>query len=67
MARQALATAPAEVPAPTDAGALRPVLELANISLSFGGLAALRDVDPDVAEGEIRAVIGPNGSASIRW
>ncbi|WP_183245464.1 ABC transporter ATP-binding protein [Bradyrhizobium sp. cir1] len=40
----------------------RPVLGLANISLTFGGVAALRDVDLDVAQGEIRAVIGPNGA-----
>lgn len=40
----------------------RPVLGLANISLTFGGVAALRDVDLHVAEGEIRAVIGPNGA-----
>ncbi|MGV7215759.1 ABC transporter ATP-binding protein [Bradyrhizobium sp. UFLA05-112] len=40
----------------------RPVLGLANISLSFGGAVALRDVDLQVARGEIRAVIGPNGA-----
>jgi branched-chain amino acid transport system ATP-binding protein len=40
----------------------RPVLGLANISLTFGGVTALRGVDLDVAEGEIRAVIGPNGA-----
>jgi branched-chain amino acid transport system ATP-binding protein len=42
--------------------AARPVLALAGISLGFGGVAALRDVDLDVAPGEIRAVIGPNGA-----
>lgn len=40
----------------------RPVLGLSNISLSFGGVAALRDVDLQVARGEILAVIGPNGA-----
>ncbi|MCK1727849.1 ABC transporter ATP-binding protein [Bradyrhizobium sp. 142] len=40
----------------------REVLRLANISLTFGGVAALRDVDLEVAQGEIRAVIGPNGA-----
>ncbi|WP_404558851.1 ABC transporter ATP-binding protein [Bradyrhizobium niftali] len=40
----------------------RPVLGLANISLTFGGVAALRDVDLEVAQGEIRAIIGPNGA-----
>jgi branched-chain amino acid transport system ATP-binding protein len=61
-ARQVLAAEPADVPAHAASGAPRPVLRLAKISLSFGGLAALRDVDLDVAEGEIRAVIGPNGA-----
>jgi branched-chain amino acid transport system ATP-binding protein len=42
--------------------AVRPVLALADISLTFGGVAALRDVDLEVAPGEIRAVIGPNGA-----
>ncbi|MGY3622186.1 ABC-type branched-subunit amino acid transport system ATPase component [Bradyrhizobium sp. USDA 10063] len=41
---------------------VRPALGLSNISLTFGGIAALRDIDLDVAEGEIRAVIGPNGA-----
>ncbi|WP_409411128.1 ABC transporter ATP-binding protein [Bradyrhizobium sp. CIR3A] len=39
-----------------------PILGLTNISLTFGGVAALRDVDLDVAQGEIRAIIGPNGA-----
>ncbi|WP_257168318.1 ABC transporter ATP-binding protein [Bradyrhizobium sp. SRS-191] len=61
-ARQVLAEEPPAAPARSDAGGPQAVLRLANISLSFGGLAALRDVDLDVAEGEIRAVIGPNGA-----
>jgi len=51
---QRLARAAAQVPVP--------VLALENISLNFGGVAALRDVNLRVAEGEIRAVIGPNGA-----
>ncbi len=40
----------------------RPVLEIQNVSLSFGGVAALRDVSLDVHAGEIFALIGPNGA-----
>src|SRR5262245_32337872 len=38
------------------------VLDLKNISLSFGGGKALSDVSFDVREHEIRAIIGPNGA-----
>ena len=41
------------------AGAL---LSVANVSKSFGGVAAVRDVSIDLARGEIRGLIGPNGS-----
>lgn len=41
---------------------VRPVLGLTNISLSFGGVAALRHIDLQVARREIRGVIGPNGA-----
>jgi ABC-type branched-subunit amino acid transport system ATPase component len=37
-------------------------LRLRDVGKRFGGLAALRDVDLDVARGEICAVIGPNGA-----
>ncbi|MEO5614322.1 MAG: ATP-binding cassette domain-containing protein, partial [Cypionkella sp.] len=37
-------------------------LALSRISLSFGGIYALREVSFQVAPGEIRAVIGPNGA-----
>ncbi|MCA9951299.1 MAG: ABC transporter ATP-binding protein [Anaerolineales bacterium] len=38
------------------------LLTIENISLSFGGNAALSDVSFDVRQGEIRAIIGPNGA-----
>jgi len=38
------------------------VLELDNISLSFGGVKALTAVSFNVREHEIRAIIGPNGA-----
>ena len=39
-----------------------PLLELRNVSLSFGGLRVLDALDLHVDEGEIVSVIGPNGA-----
>ncbi|MCC7715045.1 ABC transporter ATP-binding protein [Janthinobacterium lividum] len=38
------------------------ILDLKNISLSFGGVKALTDISFDVKQHEIRAIIGPNGA-----
>mgnify|MGYP000383175177 CR=1 FL=1 len=38
------------------------LLAVENVSLSFGGIKAIRDVSFDVRVGEIRAIIGPNGA-----
>jgi ABC-type branched-subunit amino acid transport system ATPase component len=38
------------------------LLELRNVSLSFGGLRVVSDLDLVVREGEIVSVIGPNGA-----
>lgn len=38
------------------------ILNVQNISLSFGGIKALSDISFDVREHEIRAIIGPNGA-----
>ncbi|WP_368643744.1 ABC transporter ATP-binding protein [Castellaniella ginsengisoli] len=54
--------------APTDGDPARTarigdvILDLQNISLSFGGVKALTDISFDVREHEIRAIIGPNGA-----
>jgi branched-chain amino acid transport system ATP-binding protein len=39
-----------------------PLLEVENVTLAFGGVAALRDVSFTVDPGELFAVIGPNGA-----
>jgi branched-chain amino acid transport system ATP-binding protein len=54
--REALAPAAA-----ARAGAA-PVLRTEDLSVRFGGLAALNGVNFEVQQGEIRAVIGPNGA-----
>jgi branched-chain amino acid transport system ATP-binding protein len=38
------------------------LLDVDNVSLSFGGVKALENVSFDVRNGEIRAIIGPNGA-----
>ena len=40
----------------------KPILEVKNISLSFGGVKAITDTSFDVLEHEVRAIIGPNGA-----
>jgi branched-chain amino acid transport system ATP-binding protein len=40
----------------------RPLLELADLGLAFGGIQALDGVGLTVAQGAIHAVIGPNGA-----
>jgi branched-chain amino acid transport system ATP-binding protein len=38
------------------------LLRVENVSLAFGGVKALDDVNFDIRKGEIRAIIGPNGA-----
>jgi branched-chain amino acid transport system ATP-binding protein len=40
----------------------QPLLQLDNISKSFGGLQCISHLDIDVREGEVVSVIGPNGA-----
>jgi branched-chain amino acid transport system ATP-binding protein len=42
--------------------ATEPLLRVRDVTLRFGGVAALTNVDFDVHEGELFAVIGPNGA-----
>jgi ABC-type branched-subunit amino acid transport system ATPase component len=39
-----------------------PLLEIANLTKSFGGLSAVRDCTFSVAEGQVVGLIGPNGA-----
>jgi urea transport system ATP-binding protein len=39
-----------------------PLLETRNLSIHFGGVQAVRDVNFALAEGELRCLIGPNGA-----
>jgi ABC-type branched-subunit amino acid transport system ATPase component len=41
---------------------MAPLLELKNVSLSFGGLRVVDELDLEVGEGEIVSLIGPNGA-----
>ncbi|MFS0702165.1 ABC transporter ATP-binding protein [Cellulomonas sp. 179-A 4D5 NHS] len=45
---------------PAHAGVMR--LQVRGLTVRFGGLAALTDVDLDVADGQVVGLIGPNGA-----
>jgi branched-chain amino acid transport system ATP-binding protein len=46
----------------TNMEATEVLLDVRNVSLSFGGVKAITDVSFDIRKGEIRAIIGPNGA-----
>ncbi len=54
-------SAPADPPRPVAPGR-GPLLSVAGLEKSFGGLRAVADVSFEVAEGEILGIIGPNGA-----
>ncbi|MGB9797731.1 MAG: ATP-binding cassette domain-containing protein, partial [bacterium] len=39
-----------------------PILQVEDLTVSFGGLVALKDVSFTVSQGEILGIIGPNGA-----
>src|SRR5258708_32495426 len=49
-------------PATGRGGETTPVLRTEGLTIRFGGLIALNNVNLDIRRGEIRAIIGPNGA-----
>ena len=49
-------------PATGRGGETAPVLRTEGLTIRFGGLTALNNVNLDIRRGEIRAIIGPNGA-----
>jgi branched-chain amino acid transport system ATP-binding protein len=49
-------------PAASRGGEAAPVLRTEGLTIRFGGLTALNNINFEIGHGEIRAVIGPNGA-----
>ena len=49
-------------PVQSRGGDTAPVLRTEGLTVRFGGLTALNNVNLDIRRGEIRAIIGPNGA-----
>ena len=40
------------------------LLQASHVTMQFGGLKAVNDVDMEIQKGEVHALIGPNGAPS---
>ncbi|MDR2113595.1 MAG: ATP-binding cassette domain-containing protein [Candidatus Accumulibacter sp.] len=55
------------MPEASAAGGVMPLLSVENLTMRFGGLAAIDDLSFDVPAGRISAVIGPNGAGKTTF
>lgn len=46
---------------------MAPILEITNLSKSFGGIRAVRDIDISIERGSISSIIGPNGAGKTTF
>ncbi len=46
---------------------MKPILEVKNLTMDFGGIRALNHMDLDIKNGEIAALIGPNGAGKTTF
>ena len=60
--QQTQGSAPVNASAPSNASAKNPVLEVKDLSVSYGKVEALTNASITVGEGQIVTVIGPNGA-----
>jgi branched-chain amino acid transport system ATP-binding protein len=62
MTQQQTQAAPLNAGTPSNAGAKNPVLEVKDLTVSYGKVEALTNASITVGEGQIVTVIGPNGA-----
>ena len=46
---------------------MKPILEVNNLTMNFGGLKAIDSLDLSISQGEIAALIGPNGAGKTTF
>ena len=51
----------------SDSNKAMPLLSVENLTMRFGGLAAIDDLSLDVPAGKITGVIGPNGAGTVSY